>query len=152
MIMWGCRDLFFFSLSLSLFFFFFFLNMWAFTCIDVYPNKIWERRICGYFLFFSHYLGQYCRQESWPSRLESSVCRLFLINHDMVYMFFFWLSFASAVRMSLSNWFSWIWPCNFSVEGVQVKALVVVGNGAWDWANPDYLIDLISCSFQRYRI
>ena len=63
--------------------------MWAFTCIDVYPNKIWERRICGYFLFFSHYLGQYCRQESWPSRLESSVCRLFLINHDMVYMFFF---------------------------------------------------------------
>ena len=64
------------------------MNMWLFS-----------------FLFL-HYLGPCRRQESWPSRLESSVCRLFKsINHDMLYTFFFWLSFAFAVRVSLSNWF-----------------------------------------------
>ena len=37
---------------------------------------------------------------------------------------------------ALEQFSFWIWPCNFSVEGVEIKAQVVVGNGAWDWAQP----------------
>ena len=32
---------------------------------------------------------------------------------------------------------------------VEIKAIVVVGNGAWDWANLEHLINLISCCSQR---
>ena len=61
---------------------------------------------------------------------------------------------ASALWMNFASFYL-IWPCHFLVRRVEIKALVVVvvvvvvGNEAWEWASPEYVIDFISCCFQR---
>ena len=153
-----------------------FLN--AYMCTQ---KEGWKKKACGLCFLYPGLpnecvLGPRYRRKSWLSWLEYSVCWLFT-NRDMSYIFsllpfvflvpplfefnvFFFssqlnemqLDRASALWMSLSSCSSLVWPCNFPVRGVEVKALVVADDEAWDWSNPEYSIDFIPCCFQRSPI
>ena len=56
---------------------------------------------------------------------------------------------ASALWMNSAS-FCYIWRWHFLVRRVGIKALVVVGNEAWDWANPEYLSISFLVAFRNF--
>ena len=109
---------------------------------EVYPKTTWQScrpaSSTPWLRFYS------CTYFLWLRRHFLFPASLGLIS----FLFFLILAQRDAARESFwpmdePGQFCCIWQCNFLVWRVEIKVLVVVGNEAWNWANPEYLIDFI---------